>query len=235
MRRDALLPALMACTAVACSVGDYRPGIEVTFQLQTSGARPPAAATSGGVTRLERGFLTTVSLGLESCDATARAAGRGLGALLMGTAHAHTPTTPTMLGVPIVQDLRAGGQSSPGVIRPPPGRYCAVRWAVGPADDDALGLAAAPDMAGLTARLEGTFEGASGVGQAFSASTRARASGSIPIEPWDLGPPRETPWTIRVSHQLPSLLEGLDQAVGAEAAAGKLLDNRAAALTVEVL
>jgi hypothetical protein len=232
---DGVVKALTVCAAAACSVSDYQPGIEVGFQLQSAEAGLAAVDIGGRSVSIERGFLTTVSLGLEPCDAAAHAGRSRLGAVLLGTAHAHTPTTPTRLGVPIVQDLRSGDPSSPGLIRPPPGRYCAVRWAVGPADDDALGLAGAPGMAGMTARVEGTFEGGvAGARQAFAASTSARAGGTIPVA-LDLAAPRGAPWTIRLSQRLPSLLQGLVEAADVEAAGRKLLDNIPAALAVEVL
>jgi hypothetical protein len=46
-----------------------------------------------------------------------------------------------------------GGAESLGELAPPAGRYCAVRYRVAPADADAVGLLAAPNMLGRSLLL----------------------------------------------------------------------------------
>jgi hypothetical protein len=156
-----------ACATVllapACVLSEHEDGIEVTVSLAHRPA--PAGTWPAGIT-LDEALVTVTGVEIVPCATDARrlgARGRrpGLGTLLgESIAHAHTAGTPTRLGVPAVEDLLAPAAPprTLGVLHAPPGRYCSVRITLGPADDDALGLAAAPTMLGMSARLAGSIE-----------------------------------------------------------------------------
>lgn len=72
------------------------------------------------------------------------------------TAHAHSTTTATRLGVPAVADLVTAGTRLVGVIAPPPVSFCTVRVTYGPADADAVGMPASRSVLGRTLWADGT-------------------------------------------------------------------------------
>jgi hypothetical protein len=75
-----------------------------------------------------------------------------LGDWLIRPAHAHGDSSPTVLSVPTIVNALAE-PASLGELVPPAGRYCAVRYRVAPADADAVGLSAAPNMLGRSLLL----------------------------------------------------------------------------------
>lgn len=59
--------------------------------------------------------------------------------LTLGSARAHTSSTATRIGVPVVVDALRDEALHPGVFRPVPGTYCGLRGMLAMPDDDALG------------------------------------------------------------------------------------------------
>jgi hypothetical protein len=156
------LPALLAgavatvLVAPSCVLTDHEDGIEVTVSLAHTPA--PPGAWPAGVT-LDAAFVAVTGVEIVPC-ATDRRALRMRALLGESVAHAHSAGTPTRLGVPAVEDLLAPAAPPRvlGVLHAPPGRYCSVRVTLGPADEDALGLAAAPAMLGRSVLLSGSLE-----------------------------------------------------------------------------
>lgn len=114
-------------------------GIEVDVAYQPA-ATPAAIRTDMGYqVRLDRALVAVGKVELVRCDNFVVDLWRILGP---ARAKAHALDTPTSLGVPLVIDLMesAGVPSYAGTMKPPPGRYCAVRILGMPADEDAEGL-----------------------------------------------------------------------------------------------
>lgn len=86
---------------------------------------------------------TSVAVELLPCPSAAR----WLSEALVGTAHAHGASTPTRVAVPTIEWASATDDVVLGTLRPPAERYCQVRYSVGAADADAVGIAEAPEMA----------------------------------------------------------------------------------------
>jgi hypothetical protein len=78
----------------------------------------------------------------------------------ISVARAHTESSLTRLGTPVVESmLRADGSIVElGVFGPPPGAYCVTRYFVDPADEDAQNLPADAPMLGKTVYVEGTYQ-----------------------------------------------------------------------------
>ena len=130
----ARVAALSLLLAQACAYSEHEDGLSIDIALTHAGA--PAGVS------LDAAFVSLTAIELLPC-ASAR----------------HSPGTPTRLGVPVVEDLRAPPTARTlGTLAAPPGRYCGVRVTVGPADADALGLIDAPDMLGLSLRLDGRID-----------------------------------------------------------------------------
>jgi len=85
---------------------------------------------------------TSVALELVPCPSAARWLSEGL----IATAHAHGTSTPTRLAVPTIEWASSVDAVVLGTLRPPAARYCQVRYSVGAADADAVGIADAPEM-----------------------------------------------------------------------------------------
>ena len=78
--------------------------------------------------------------------------------LLIPTADAHTESTPTRIGEPLVVNVLNPDTEELefGHFSPPPASYCGITVHMHPADADSRGLPS-PDMAGKVIRLEGTY------------------------------------------------------------------------------
>ncbi len=84
----------------------------------------------------------SVAVELLPCPSAAR----WLSEALLATAHAHGTSTPTRLAVPTIERASAVEDVELGALHPPAQRYCEVRYSVGAADADAVGIADAPEM-----------------------------------------------------------------------------------------
>lgn len=139
---------LLASTLALYACDTHEPGIEV--ELATT-AIVGEATSHGFVTfRADDGagieathlHLAVASLELVECPTALQQAASAVEALFLGTAYAHSTGTPLYLGVPHVIDAArtSSVEQTIGVLEPPPGRYCKLRVAFGPADADAVGL-----------------------------------------------------------------------------------------------
>jgi hypothetical protein len=187
--RLALSAAWVFALGLSCSTGDSE-GISVRVHLEPTGdASAPLTTDTGYEVTLTRGYLVTASADLEVCAADALWLRRlERRATWVKSAHAHESGTPTHIGSPYVEALVGGGTTPVdyGVFSPPPDRYCTLRYDIGPADSDAEGLPADPDMVGKSLYLEGTYTAADGVAHAFTASTSATATAELGLSTLDL-------------------------------------------------
>ncbi|WP_224361455.1 hypothetical protein [Hyalangium versicolor] len=153
--------------------GSREEGIRLHLQLTL---RPQGSVQVDGNTRgftTDRGdrvILTRADVSLDSVEifpCPESSAWRWLHELSpVGTAYAHSASSPRRLGTPHVSSLESpdGAVLELGTLRPPPGRYCRIHLVFGPADADAQGLPADGAMVGRTFLLEGTVIPANGEG-----------------------------------------------------------------------
>ena len=146
----------------------------------TEGASRSFTTNLGDRITLRRAFVALSSVELLPCPEPA--AWRWLRELSpVGTAYAHSASSPRQLGTPHVSTLERGdGEALElGTLRPPPGRYCWMHLVFSPADADAEGLPADGSMEGRTLVLEGEVLAADS--QAPS-PFRVESSGLINVE-----------------------------------------------------
>lgn len=132
-------------------------GIEIDVAYETP-PTPQAVRTDMDYrVWLDRALITLGPVTLIKCDNFVRVLGRLFTA---ARAKAHTPNTPTSLGIPLVLDLLESGGIGfvVGTIRPPPGRYCGLRVIGAPADEDAVGLKDNTEMLERAVFLQGEIE-----------------------------------------------------------------------------
>jgi hypothetical protein len=124
---------------------------------------------------IERAWITYDRAEIISCADYERPTLPGFGwrELLIPSAHAHGPTTPTRLGQQHVVDLFAGDSIAWGRLAPYPETYCAIRVGVAAAKQGAAQLWAAPQMLGKSMRVQGTRHHPDGTTTPFELSSAA--------------------------------------------------------------
>lgn len=198
------LAALTLLGGMACAVVQQSPGIELDFEVvheasleSTSHESHRSFETAEGVLiRLDAAYVTLSSLELVACDVAARVRPRGW----RSVAWAHGTSTPTLLASPFVNGLeRPDMEPAPlGVLKPPPGSYCALRVTLAPADVDAAGLPANQAVVGQTLWLQGSWR-------------KDSESTSTPLEVYSalvgtvLLPLPQAPWELTGETPLPVL------------------------------
>ncbi len=119
----------------------------------------PFLNDEGYTVDIDRAYIVIEEIELVACESTAAADLLKLFSPVQA-AHAHTTSTPTKSGVPVVVDaseaIEAAG--TVGELSPPPDTYCSVKVKIGPADGDAVDLPESPNMVGKSLYLEGTYE-----------------------------------------------------------------------------
>jgi len=137
-----LLLAASACGSA------YEPGVRVELIVEPSLAGEVSGSALASELQIESLRWTSSEVELERCfSPVAR-----LGDWLIPPAQAHGHSSPTVFSVPTIVSALAGAEPL-GELVPPAGRYCAVRYRVAPADADAVGLLAAPNMLGRSLLL----------------------------------------------------------------------------------
>lgn len=166
-RRAAPLGALLLAPSllVGGCVSETRPGLEVTLTLGVGAPAEGGCNAAAALPEFEdvNGERVTFSAlhvalgGAELVPCAADALLHRTGELLVPVARAHSETTPTRLGTPLVVDvLDAEARALPwGTLRPPPRRYCALRVSALPADEDAQYAPGDGAMLGRTLRGAG--------------------------------------------------------------------------------
>ncbi len=158
-----LLMLIMGPLASAgCSVKvDGGTSLDLVAERSGTGVTADTMHTTLGYrVRLDRLYLAIHAIQLVSPSSRASlpsAIRRLTGLLLPSEACAHTPGTPTRLGVPSVLALNAapGTQWSLGSLAPPPETYAGLRVILAPPDDDAQYLPSDVDMIDHTLHVDG--------------------------------------------------------------------------------
>jgi hypothetical protein len=101
---------------------------------------------------------------------------------LLPSAHAHGTSTPTILAVPTVERALTHADTVLGRLSPPAGRYCGVRYRLGPADGDAHGLEQLPEMLGRSVLLRGSFGARAGELENFELQSQLPLVIELPID-----------------------------------------------------
>jgi hypothetical protein len=146
------------CLSFACSDTTLERGLEVGISTIAPNVSAKTFTTNRGVSlRIVRAFLVTHSAELLQCPPTAFERARSI--LAMRSAYAHGTATATRLATPVVEDMLRAPRASTflGTLRPPPGDYCTLRYSIGAADDDALGLPTEVNIVGESLHIEGTY------------------------------------------------------------------------------
>ncbi|HVG56914.1 MAG TPA: hypothetical protein VNA24_00050 [Hyalangium sp.] len=151
---------------------------------QIEGASRHFTTHAGDRVTLSRAYLTLSSVELIPCQASS--SWRWLRQLSpVGTAHAHSESSPRRLGTPHVSSLaRSDGEAlALGTLYPPPAAYCRARLIFGPADADAEGEPLPVGMVGKTLLLEGSLSPATGGAvQPFTLESSAVINAELPLD-----------------------------------------------------
>jgi len=221
--------ALTAVLVAGCGSSSDA-GVEVqVISAPISLGEPRVIETDLGFeVRLDSAFWTSSEVELVPCNT---ALGR-LARSWIRSAHAHGTSTPTLLASPIVESARSTEALALGRLAPPAGRYCSVRYALGPADADARGLDAAAHMAGRSFELRAAFRRPGEPYVDFEVESAALLETVSTLGPLDLTR-RTSRATLRIDRDPRRWFDGIDFAV-AGATAAALLDNVRTSLTVTV-
>jgi hypothetical protein len=154
------------------------------MELTVTMAVAPSAASDGSLrlqtdqgytVTLDRAYLNLGAVEIHGCEKTgADALRRWFGPKL---AFAHTLSSPTRIGEPVVLSLLADDATPTdiGTLLPPPGDYCVTHVEFQPADGDARGLPSDIDIVGATLDVAGAWSNADHSGQEFALRTSSRS------------------------------------------------------------
>jgi hypothetical protein len=205
------------------------PGVEV--RLVSS----PAALSSGeqldsvpgqrlSVTEVQ---WTSVAVELLPCPSAAR----WLSEALVRTAHAHGASTPTRLAVPTIESASSVADVVLGTLRPPAERYCQVRYLVGAADEDAVGIDEAPEMAHHSVLARG-FDLSSGAPAEFEIGGQLAFEVLAPVE---LDVSHGEHLTVRIERDRAVWFDGVDLSILDEAErARRLAENLRGSVAIRI-
>ncbi|MET0405789.1 MAG: hypothetical protein ABW123_25435 [Cystobacter sp.] len=224
-----------------CACGAREEGTQVHLDLdfqpsretRTEGTTREFRNAQGDLIRLRRAHVTLSSVELLPCQTIS--AWRWLSWLSpIGTAEAHSEGSPRKLGTPYVTSpgLADGERLRLGTLRPAPGSYCRAHLLFSPADADAEGLTARPDMEGKTLSLEGEWLPADGgPARPFHWETAGVMNAEVTLEGLTLSPDAlEASRVVRLAYD--RWLDGVDLTASDDATVEQILRNVAGAVTV---
>lgn len=223
--RVGIFAALILAVTSACSVRFNWPRHEVTVRGVFAMPEHPAGVDA---------HITLSSIELLECrdeDELVRPPGFDFAQrAILGTAHAHGPTTPTRIGSTRVV-LLSDDASRPvtlGTWAPNPGSYCSIRITWSAADEDAEGVAVdAHQMLGKTLLVTAD-------GKGVLANTSASADAEIKLsEPLVFGDEEDIKLHVTLTHLADASSverEDLDE----EARGRLILDNLRQSIAAEV-
>lgn len=224
------VPVVLALLASACG-NAYEPGVEVRVVSAPSGLAREEVLDSvpAQQVRVFELYWTSVELELLPCASfTSR-----VWEALVPSAHAHGVSSPERLAVPVVGRATDEGPRELGVLRPPATDYCGVRYRIGAADADAVGLDQVPDMAGHSLGAHGEVDQGSRTAQPFSITSTRSFEVVLPIE-LKLSS-RERRATITIGHAKESWFRGLAfHEAGDRAREAALIQNFQDSITIHV-
>jgi hypothetical protein len=160
----------------ACSSTDSTPGTEVHAHVThlppattvTETATPGKQFTNnnGDIIELTSAYLTLSEMDLRTdCSTSPFAWLRdAVFELLVPVAYAHTESTPTKLGTPLVVNLLNADSEELefGHFSPAPGNYCGITVHMHPADADARNLPTTLSMIGQVVHVAGSYDDGGG-------------------------------------------------------------------------
>jgi hypothetical protein len=124
----------------------------------------------GGSVTIDELHWTSAEVELIGC----RQAWQRAAHFILREAHAHGTASPTLMATPTIESALRAVDLELAALSPPAGQYCSVRYRLAPADGDALGLDAAPQMLGSSFQLRGSLGSTSGESVPFEiASTES--------------------------------------------------------------
>ena len=227
MPRPLVTPFLLTLWLVGCgSLSEA--GVEVTVVSAPSllEVEETLVSVDGQELRLGELFWTTTAVELVPCDSLARKAWD----VLVPSAHAHGVASPRRLSVPVVERASRREPVVLGTLRPAAGRYCSVKYELGSADADAVGLDLAPAMQGRSLDAMGEFQASDAEPEPFEITSRGAAQ---LVRAVDLELSEATPRaTLRIERNKHDWFVGIALAeLGATEREQRLLDNFAASTT----
>ena len=166
-----LVTAASVISSCSSSSGSAVGGTQVTINARPSPAvtlaQPAGNKTFtndlGDSITLTRAYIVISNATIEStCGVSFSAAAEQLLNFIIPQAQAHTSSTPTSIGDPVVVDLLYADNESVhiGTLSPPAETYCGVSLNLLAADADAINLpeaAGTPNMVGKSVYIEGSF------------------------------------------------------------------------------
>lgn len=168
-------------SASACS-HHSEAGVHVELMAERSLPGGELLTAGSGRLQLEDVRWTSTEIELLGCPSALRAIQRWL----VPEAHAHGESTSTLSATPVV--VRGVGtdllEPVPriGNLEPPAGRYCSLRYQIGPADGDALGLTVVPQMLAKSFWVRGAAGPATGELTQFEFFSERTIDITLPIE-----------------------------------------------------
>lgn len=228
MNHRAMLPLVPLALSVAACGSSSEPGVEVRVISEPARlvSEEPLASVDGEELRLSELFWTTTAVELVPCDSLAQK----LWDVIVPSAHAHGVTSPRRLALPVVERATAQEPVALGTLRPPAGRYCSVRYEVGTADADAVGLDSVPAMQGRSLDAVGEFRESGAEAEPFEITSRVALHVLRPVE---LELSEANPHaTVRIERSKLAWFVGLGRELDAAARERLLLDNLAASTTI---
>ncbi|MEY4548930.1 MAG: hypothetical protein RL685_5125 [Pseudomonadota bacterium] len=170
----ALAFALLPC---ACS-SHSSSGVHVELMSERSVVAGEDLAAGTGLLRVEELRWTSTEIELLGCPSAFQAVARWL----LPEAHAHGESTSTLSATPVIVNAVGTDSTRIGNLLPPAGRYCSLRYQIGPADGDALGLSTAPHMRDQSFWLRGAAGPAGGELQPFELISQRVLDVTVPVD-----------------------------------------------------
>lgn len=176
--RSSLFAGVASAGLAACAASSEQ-GTSVELVSVDSGMHAGQEVSSGGGRlRVDELAWTVSEIELLACPS----AWHRTAEWLLPTAHAHGTSTPTILALPTVERALMRTDTVLGRLSPPAGRYCGVRYRLGPADADAEGLEQLPEMLGRSVLLRGSFGAQTGELEAFELASQLPLAVELPID-----------------------------------------------------
>ena len=165
------LVLLTGCGSTTSSGSGTDVHVHVTHEPSASLVAPSENSkrfTTGGSTEVEitQAYLTIGTMDIRTdCSASPFAKlGDSILNVLFPAAYAHTVSSPTSIGEPLVLDIMANDVTEVefGDFSPAAGSYCGITVHLHPADADARDLPVLVSMTGVVAHIEGVYNTGSG-------------------------------------------------------------------------
>jgi hypothetical protein len=173
-----LLAGLASAGLAACAASSEQ-GTRVELVSTASGMDAGQEVSAGsGRLSIEELAWTVSEIELLGCPSAWQRAAEWL----LPAAHAHGASTPTLLAVPTVERAMTHTDTVLGRLSPPAGRYCGVRYRLGPADADAEGLEQLPEMLGRSVLLRGSFGALAGGAEGFELESQLALAVELAID-----------------------------------------------------